>query len=279
MKPSSLLCALLAANAQAGTLEGLKASSEAQFLSTPALPPKAPLKPQTPPETEEPAFEEPLIQDPRLKPLPPSQAQGAVVGRANLAPQLDRHRDLLPRQLGPSLWNISAAGDAAFKNVFLTFEQKPKLVIAPLGDLDRLRGEGVDVAVAPGVTYNFRIVVNIFDPVRGSTLKITPVRGTQGPRHDVKTGVVLDAVKARSFVFSSGGVEYWMLYGTDVDPATNTLAKTRSLLFIREAGLSSKAWPVAETSLPVGQPTSATFGDQSFVLTRTAEGELLIQRP
>src|SRR4029077_2095639 len=112
-----------------------------------------------------------------------------------------------------------------------------------------------------GVTYNFHVSINIFNPVRGSTMEIHASQGTQGPDHDISTGEILDLLHAKSFVFSARGSEYWMLHGTDVDPNTNALANTRSLLFIHYAGTSTKAYPVAEASLPVGQPTNVTFGN------------------
>lgn len=217
------------------------------------------------------------IEDPHLKPLLVNHA-GPIVGRINLAAQLQRHHDLLTRPLGGATWNISAAGDAAFKTYFLAFEQGARLVNAPLGDLNRLRGDGIDVTVEPGVVYNFKVSINIFNPVRGSTLEIHPSKGTRGPSHDVKTGVVIDAVKARSTVFSSDDVEYWALYGIDVDPATNQRTATKSYLFIHMDGLSSKAWPVSESTLPIGQAASVTFGDNQYVLERTAT-ELLVRKP
>jgi hypothetical protein len=67
-----------------------------------------------------------------------------------------------------------------------------------------------------------------------------------------------------------------VLHGTDVDPATNKLVDSRSLLFIHEAGMSTKAWPVAESALPAGQPTTVSFGDNQYVLTRSADGRLTI---
>ena len=221
----------------------------------------------------------PLLQDPRLKPLDPAEAPGRTIGSVRLPDLLDRHRTLIARQLGSLAWGISMAGDAAFKNTFLTFAREAALVIAPVGDLNRLRGDGVTVTIAPGVTYNLRVSINILDPVRGSTLKITAVNKTNGPSHEIKTGVILAALKAKSYVFKSKGKEYWLLHGTDVDPATNTLAGTRSLLFIHEEGLSSKAWPLAESSLGAGQPVSVALDDTRLVLVRDDQGGLSISEP
>ena len=75
--------------------------------------------------------------------------------------------------------------------------------------------------------------------------------GTNGPTTQLNSGVLIDAVKAKSFVFSHDGVEYWALYGTDIDALSGLPGPTRSLLFLRFAGLSSKAWPLTETALPL----------------------------
>jgi hypothetical protein len=264
-----------AAFAAAPSAESASAGAEQVFFS---VPPIAPLKLAVPAasKTAEPVsfFE---IQDPKPRPAAPAQALGEAVGQVSLPALLDHHRDLLAnQQLGASNWNISVAGDPGFKKYFLTFQQSSNLVIRPLGDLNRLRGEGIDVTIAPGLVYHFHVSINIFNPIRGSTLEIHAAQGTRGPDHDIKTGTVLDAVKAKSYIFNADGNEYWVLYGTDVDANTNQLANTRSLLFIHEAGTSTKAWPVAEGSLPVGQPTSVTFGDNSYVLTRSADGQLSI---
>lgn len=278
-----LLAALLSATLVPAAMaapgaESLKASGEAAFLAVPKFaPPKLRRAPQElPPELK---FDEPIVNDPNLHPQDPAGALGATVGRFALAGQLDRHRDVLKKQLGGSNWDIGVAGDAAYKTWFLTFRQNQKLIIAPLGDLNRLRGDGIDVTIEPGLVYNFHVSINIFNPVRGSTLEITPTQGTQGPGYDdIKTGVILDSIKAHSYVFKADGVEYWTLYGTDVDPATNKLADTRSFAFIHLNGMNSKVWPVGEGSLPLNASTAATFGDNKYVLTRTA-AELVIQKP
>jgi hypothetical protein len=275
MRPTSILfCALIAAvptlpaGAAQPSPESAAFSAEKLFFAAPALP-----RFQKTPALET------ILQDPAATLLAPARIAGGVVASVRLAGQLDRHRDLLTRQLGPTTWNISVAGDPAFKTWFLTFSNGSRLVIAPLGDLNRLRGDGIDVTVEPGVVYNFHVSINIFNPVRGSTLEIHAANGTSGPDHDINTGDLLDAIKAKSFVFNADGNEYWMLYGTDVDPATNTLGKTRSFAFIHEAGMSTKAWPMAESSLPEASPVGVTFGDKRLVLLRTADGALQIQRP
>lgn len=286
MKNSLAVLLVLSVPVQAAPgYEALKVSADKEFLSASAAVPPASLIIPTPPAAEPfqeappemHFFQEPVLQDPKLKALEPSPL-GGVVGRVTLSAQLDKHRDLMTRQLGRTVWNISVAGDPGFKNFFLTFQAGERLLIRPLGDLNRLRGEGINVEIEPGVTYNFKVSVNIFNPVRGSTLKMTPVNGTQGPSHGPKTGEILDAIKARSYVFKSGGTEYWTLFGTDVDPATNALAQTKSLLFINEAGLSSKAWPLAESALSPDKPHAVTL-KQDLVLTKTSQGELLIQTP
>lgn len=215
---------------------------------------------------------ESLLEDPRLQPRDFTGIAGPKVGQVKLADLLDRHRNLVTRPLGGQPWDISLAGDSTFDKKFFTFAQPDKLVIAPMGD----PREGVDVTIAPGVVYNFRIVIEYFNPIRGSTLHIKPVQGTQGASHEIKTGVLLDAIKSKSYVFRANNKEYWLLHGTDVDPATNTLATTKSLLFFHLNGTSSKGWPIAESSLKDGQGVAVNLGGTNLVLLRTPEGELLI---
>ncbi len=225
------------------------------------------------PQSTEPT--EPVLQDPKPTPVE-FNAMLAEVGRMNLAKFLDGHRDLFNLRLGAKDWDVSIAGDAAFKTYFLTFARGETLIIRPLGDLNELRGKGINVRIDESTAYNFKVSINIFNPVRGSTLKITPIQGTRGPKHKIKTGVLLDRVKAKSYVFKSGK-EYWTLYGRDVDPKTNTLTDTKSFLTINEAGMNTKAWPLAESALKLDQPTEVDFNGAKFVLTRTKD-ELIINR-
>lgn len=281
----AVLCALLvpAAEAAAPSVEAVKLAAEQKILAAPASAAALRLEPGTlgAPRTSGLAAEasrsdEGLMEAPQLSPLSAYPRTTAEVGRVNLANLLDRHRDLVNRQLGASKWDISVAGDAGFKNFFLTFQQRGKFIIRPLGDLNRLRDrDGVDIEIEPGLTYNFHATPKIWD-LRGSTVELYPAGNTQGPEHEVTLGEVLDAVKARSYVFKANGVEYWALHGTDVDPATNALAQTRSFLFFNWAGMSSKAWPIAESALPLGQPTAVKFGNSRVILTRTAGGELVV---
>lgn len=278
MRSAALLLLLAAPASASGGPEAARVAAEQAFQGLPGASAQAFRFKEGPrhfPKRRNPA---PFWQDPKPLPLLPSLMPGPVVGRVALAGQLDKHRDLFVRTLGASEWAMSTASDAGAKTYFATFLQGERLVIAPLGDLNRLRGDGITVAIEPGLVYNFKVSINIFNPVRGSTLKITPAQGTRGPSHGVKTGAVLDAVKAKSYVFRNDGVEYWLLYGTDVDPATRALAKTRTLLFVHEAGLDSSAWPVAESDLPEDQPVLVTFGKQQLILVRAAGGELLIHK-
>lgn len=285
--PLAVLCALLvpAAEAAAPSAEAVKLAGEQKIFSAQGAAAALHMAPGTLGDSESlPAVNDAsrskggLFEAPRLSPLRGAAGPGAEVGRLSLASQLDRHRDLLTRQLGTSNWNLSVAGDAGFKTFYITFQQGPKLIIKPLGDLNRLRSrEGVDIEIEPGLVYNFHVRVGFPDVIRDSALEITPVSNERWRDHEILLGEVLDAVKARSYVFRSQGVEYWVLYGTDVDSATNALAESRSLLFFNYARMNSKGWPLAESSLPVGQATGVSFGDQKVVLERTAGGELVIR--
>ena len=149
-------------------------------------------------------------------------------------------------------------------------------MIKRIDDLNRLRGHGVVVDADAQTHYRVKVTINIFSPVRGSTVNLDPVNGTRGPAHKIKTGEVLDQVKGHSFVFRADGKEFWLLYGTDVDPKTDQLAATRSLVFVHEAGLDSKAWPVAEAQLAPGAAISVDLGGTVLVLVRTVDGTLRI---
>lgn len=264
-----LVLAGLVACASAGQFDGLKSNAETRFVRE-ALDWTAAL-----PRDEEP--KEPVLQDPKLAPIAPWETPGPLIGTVKLASQLDRHRDLIAKPLGTATRLVSAAGDAAFKSYFMTFARGAEFVIAPLGDLGRLRGEGIDIRIDADTFYNFKVAINILNPVRGSTFKMTPLAGSRGSYQDIKTGAILDAVKARSFVFAADGSEYWLLEGTDVDPATGRLAGTRSFLFIHEAGTETKAWPVAESALPLGEGIAATLGETRLVLVRV-DGELRLHQ-
>ncbi|MEK9144906.1 MAG: hypothetical protein AAB339_04785 [Elusimicrobiota bacterium] len=240
------------------------------LITLPILNPDAPQPPEIVPveAPREPVLVKPEIFTPDLGSL------GAPLGSFTLSERLDSHRDLMTLQLGGTVWNVSAAADPKFEVLYLTFQNKDRLIARRIEDLNSLRGEGVVVEVEPGVSYRFKVSVNIFSPVRGSTLQVTPAGATQGPSHKMKTGAVLDAVKRESFVFKAEDKEFWVLFGTDMDPQTNGFAKTRSLLFINEAGLSSKAWPVPESSLAEDKPLGIALGDTRITLQKGSDGTL-----
>lgn len=258
-----LLPLLLAAPLSAASVPFERLLSEVRIQLGQEAPPQVPQQPA-----------EPVLQDPKPRKMGPLEAPGPEIGRVSLAAQLDRHRDLLTRQLGAQARLISAAGDPGFKDYFLAFAWGAESLFSPLGDLNNLRGSGVNFRLDAQTAYNMKVSINIFSPVRGSTVKLAPIEGTRGPAHEFKTGLVLDAVKARSAVFKYKGAEYWLLYGTDVDPQTRRPAATRSFLIINEAGMSSKAWPLSEAALPLDRAVVITLKDSRLMLTRTASGEL-----
>lgn len=282
------VAALALSAAASDTPESVRAAGERSFgglipvvdpgMETPPLPGGVavnpePVDPNDPPMDPATPVENPLRR-PRIEAFP--QAVGPLLGVMPLTERLDSHRDLLPLRLGALDWNVSIAADSKFDAQYLTFQRGDVLILRRLKDLNELRGDGIVVKVDEKTTYRFKVSINIFSPVRGSTLNITPEAGTQGPKHAIKTGAVLDAVKRESFVFKAEGKEYWALFGTDVDPATDKLAGTHSLLFINENGLSSKAWPVAETALPEGAPTAVSLENTKLVMVRAADGRLAI---
>jgi|SRR5581483_2316011 len=210
------------------------------------------------------------IEEPRLAP----GVKGALLGSFVLAERLDIQRDMMTKQLGSKMWDIGIAGDAEFKILYFTLRNSGRLVLHRVNKIEDLRGNGVNVTVEPGVEYNTRVKIDILNPVRNSTLLISAINGTQGPSHSVKTGVLLDLARQKSYVFKVGRTEYWCLYTTDVDPNTNQLANTRSVVFLQEAGINSKAYHVAESSLAPDQPVNVALGGDNISVVRTSGGKL-----
>ncbi|MBI4346879.1 MAG: hypothetical protein HY553_08490 [Elusimicrobia bacterium] len=216
-----------------------------------------------------------LFETPRLYPFQPGRVN-PLIGSFKLAERLDIHRALFNKQLGALAWDISMASDSEFKVQYLTLTRPQTLLIKRIDDLNRLRGEGVVVSIDGQTHYRAKVSISIFNPVRGSTLNLDPVNGTRGPSHKIKTGEILDRVKANSYVFRANGKEFWLLYGTDVDPKTDRLAGTRSLLFVHEAGLDSKAWPVGESQLAPDAAVGVDLGGTKIAVTRGSDGILRI---
>ncbi len=263
-----LAAAVLASPAAAQSLEALRFSADTALI-------------QAFPEAINPDLQEPLepvLQAP-LQPmlLSPSRAPGAVVGTAVLSKLKSANRRVTTRQFGARTLDLGIASDASFANKYFTFSDAKATTLAPLGDMNRLRGAGVNARVDAKTVYNFKVVVNIFSPVRGSTLKMSPVQGTAGPAHDMKTGALLDAIKAKSFVFKAKGVELLLSYDADVLPDGSGFANTNSFLFTKEDGLSSKAWPLNESKLPLDTAAVVDLGGIKLTLTRTSSGNLIIR--
>ncbi len=264
----AVLAAALSSSASAQSLEALRFAADSALIQ--ALPQARH------PDLQKP--QEPVLQ-PSLEPkaMHPNAAKGPEVARATLAAIDKNARHLLTKTFGARVLDLGVASDPAFKSYYLVFTDAKTSVLAALGDLNRLRGEGVDARIDANTVYNFKVSINIFSPVRGSTLKMTPVQGTRGPQNDVKTGVVLDAIRAKSVVFKARGTEYWMLYGAAAKPDASGFADTNSFLFIHEDGTSSKAWPLAESKLPLDTAVAVDLGGNTVNLTRTAGGEIVVR--
>lgn len=263
-----LAATVLTSQAAAQPMESLRFSSDAalrQALPQAVHPDLA--------QAQEPIFQEAL--NPRFPRY--AEAFGAVIARVPLASILEKNRHILTRTFGVRSLDFGVASDTTFKQRFFTFTDPKTTTLAPVGDANRLRGPGVDARIDASTMYNFKIEVNIFSPARGSTLKMTPVQDTRGPKHEMKTGVLIDAIHARSFVFHSRGQELWLLYDADAKPDASGFEDTRSFLFIKEDGISSKAWPLAEAKLPLDSSATVDLGDITLNLTRTAAGELIIR--
>jgi hypothetical protein len=227
-------------------------------------------------QAELPTFESyPSIAKPELSTVTP-QALGPAIGSIVLAERLDFHRNILSLQLGASAWDVSAASDKDFNLLYLRFEREGRILLARVRDRNQLIKDGVTVTLDPKTLYRFKLDVNVFNPAYGSTLRVDPVGGTQGPAHRVSTGELFKRTRAKSYVFQASGKEYWLLYATDVDPATELPAKTTSLLFIKENGMSTKCWPVAESSLEPNRPLTVGLDGTQIILVRTPDGAVAI---
>lgn len=267
---SILVAALLApVAASAQTLETLSAGAETRFVQSPGSVRAALSAPVT--------DGGPVLQ-PALIPSPfrSARAAGAPLATLDLAAVLDRNLHVTNYKFGARPLDLGVATDAGFKSFFLTFTDRAGTVLGPLGDLNRLRGDGVPVRIDASTVYNFRVSINIFSPVRGSTLHMDPVQGTVGPSHDLSTGSLLDAIRARATLMTLGGEEYWIFYGRDALAGGGGFAATRSFLFVHMNGLSSKAWPLAEGALKVGTPAVVNLGAEKASVLLTADGKLLV---
>ncbi|MFH1725645.1 MAG: hypothetical protein ABII00_13635 [Elusimicrobiota bacterium] len=219
------------------------------------------------------------FEDPTIEILSPDKGVGPLLGSFRLEDQLNAHRDAFNLQFGAGMWDFSLAADAGFDYQYFSFQQGDTIKLHRIEDPKQLRGEGVVVRIDDRTSYRFKVSINIFNPVRGSSLLMDPVNGTQGPDHRIRTGTLLDRVKEESYVFNADRKEFWTLYGNDVDPATDTFADTRSLLFVNENGMGSKGWPLAETALEPGTPLMLTLGETKIILIKTLDGQLRIHAP
>ncbi|MFI5345516.1 MAG: hypothetical protein ACHQ51_03995 [Elusimicrobiota bacterium] len=254
---------------QAQSMEAVRASGADMFMSSPR---ELISSLQVAPQNSEPVLQPALIP----APFRSSAALGAVLVKFNLAAQLDRNLHVTNYKFGSRPLDLGLATDSGFKKFFFAFTDRTATTLGPIGDLNQLRGNGVNIRIDGSTVYNFVVNINIFNPVRGSTLKMTPVSGTSGPDQSVKTGALLDAVRARAALMNLGGEEYWVFYGRDALPAGGGFANTRSFLFIHMNGLSSKAWPLAEASLKPGAPAVVDLGGAKIAVTLTTAGELQI---
>ena len=133
-----LAAAVLASPAAAQSLEALRFSADTALI-------------QAFPEAINPDLQEPLepvLQAP-LQPmlLSPSRAPGAVVGTAVLSKLKSANRRVTTRQFGARTLDLGIASDASFANKYFTFSDAKATTLAPLGDMNRLRGAGVNARV------------------------------------------------------------------------------------------------------------------------------------
>lgn len=222
--------------------------------------------------------------DPQAGPIvEPAQVRGTQegiilaqpVGKVLLSTILDKLPVLMTLKLGAKDWYVGSAADPANNGFFITFMSmaKDKIITEPIS-YDRLKGSGQIVELDAQTKYRVRLSPNLFDPVRGSTIYLEPITG--GPSYKFKTGVVLDLVKKNSYVFKAKGIEYWLMYGTDIDSQNKKFKDTRSFGFVHENGMNTKVWTLAEAKVPENQTVSVALGDAVIRLFRNAAAELQI---
>ncbi|HEX4046458.1 MAG TPA: hypothetical protein VH309_01415 [Elusimicrobiota bacterium] len=263
---------LLPAAAGAVPVESLSAGAERAFL-TEAPSVRASVR------AESRLAQSPLVlETPSVRALGARRPIGLEAGRVDLAAQLDQNLFLMKETLGARLLDVGVAVDPGAKSRFLTFTDGAGTALGRIGSLGDLRDKGVDIRIDAATVYNFRVEVgSIFDdPVRKSILYITPVDGTVGPSDQMTTGRLLDVMHAKSALVTVDGTEYEIFYGRDALSDGSGFAGTRSFLFTHVDGLSTKAWPLAESALPLDVPTVVTLGDADLQMTRTSGGQLIV---
>jgi hypothetical protein len=264
----------LPAAAGAVTLETLSANADQSFQQAPSVRGSV----QAAAQLELARSPKTILATPVLRPLGKGETFGSELGRVNLASQLDRNLFLLKEAFGARSFDVGITADEGAKARFLSFTDASGTVLGKIGSLSDLRGKGIDIRIDANTAYNFRVEVgSIFDdPVHKSILHMTPIEGTNGPNHDMTTGALLDDMRAKSALVTIDGEEYWIFYGRDALSDGSGFAKTHGFLITHEAGMSTKAWPLAESALPVDAPTSVALGDTTVVMTRTSGGELIV---
>lgn len=203
-----------------------------------------------------------LVRAPQMTtPAPPP---GAVLLDASLPPLLDKHRDLLRQEIAGKEWALGVAATADVSRFYFTFEREGALVLLPVDKPKRLLNPGLSVEVEPSSFCSLRIhvgLLGLFAPLRCATLKIAAAG--EKPR-EISTGELLDTLQGRAASFEHAMRKYWLLYSTDIDPDTDEPAGTRTLIFVREDGLKSRVWPVAEAAL--GEPALVDLGETRLVV-------------
>ena len=220
----------------------------------------------------------PSLETPAFRVLGAGARRGSELGRFNLAAQLDRNLFLMKETLGSRLLDVGIVADAGAKTRFLSFTDGAGTTLGKIGSLGDLRGKGMDIRIDASTVYNFRVEVgSIFDdPVHKSILHITPTAGTHGPTSQMTTGALLNAMRAKSGIVTIEGDEYWFFYGREAVSDGSGFSKDHGFLVTHEAGMSTKAWPIEESALPLDTPTAVTLGDVTVQMTRTSSGDLIV---
>lgn len=207
----------------------------------------------------------------RLERAPAQKPFGSVV----LENLLNRVLFLGTVELGGNLWYLGSGIAANEDDLYITFiPQTRKSVVAEKLDRQRLGGSGRVIDLDEKTRYRIKLKINLGNPVRGSTINLDPMTPAFSKKYQLKTGDLLDSIKANSYVFQIQGKEFWLLYGRDIEPQQRRFAATRSLGFLQEAGLKTQLWTLPETQLPENETVPMKLGNVLLNLQKTTDGYL-----
>jgi hypothetical protein len=210
---------------------------------------------------------------------PEARPNGAPAAEIALEELLDLNRSLVTLRLGRDcpLWKVGLGFDAAFRERFFLLSCGERLIARRMGEGERLRA-GLVLEPEPGVRHRVSLQVKVPHPAERSLLRLEPLDGAPGARIRLSMADLIDRILRAGAVRRVEGRELVFFYLTDLDPSTSAPAATRTILVVERRGARSVGWPLAEASLPEGEPRLARLGDLNVVFLRS-EGVLRVYRP